>query len=71
MSVTVETTYHSPSSYPTFPTAEDYHIDGHGNLILSTGRCQPVAVFAAGKWISAMITPNRDAKGRFAKRGES
>lgn len=70
MSITVETTYQSRSDFPTFPTAEDYHIDDRGNLILSTGRCQPVAVFASGRWMSAIVTPNRDAQGRFTKRGD-
>ena len=68
MSVTVHTTYQSRDDYPTFPTAEDYHVDGGGNLILNTGRCQSVAVFAAGRWMAAVVTPNRDARGRFAKR---
>jgi hypothetical protein len=69
MSVTVETTYQGRDDFPTFPTADDYTIDPAGNLILSTGRCQPVAVFAAGRWMCAKVTPNRDEHGRFAKRG--
>ena len=69
MSITVETTYHSRADFPTVPAAEDYTIDPAGNLILSTGRCQPVAVFAAGRWMSAHVTPNRGPDGRFAKRG--
>lgn len=69
MSITVETTYHSRADFPVFPTAEDYHVDDRGNLILSTSRCQPVAVFAAGKWMAAHVIPNRDQHGRFAKRG--
>lgn len=69
MSITVETTYQSREDFPTFPTAEDYTIDDRGNLILSTGRCQPVAVFAAGKWLAAKVAPNRGADGKFVKRG--
>lgn len=69
MSILVETTYQSPANFPVFPTAEDHMVDPAGNLILSTGCCQPVAIFAAGRWMAAKIVPNRDRRGRFAKRG--
>jgi hypothetical protein len=60
-----------------FQAATDYTVDPHGNLFLFTNRCQPVAVFAAGTWKSAVVVPsrgaevvpNRGADGRFVKRG--
>lgn len=70
MSITVETTYQNRADFPTFPTADDYRVDEYGNLTLVTNLCNPVAVFAAGRWMSAKVTPNRDAHGRFAKRAE-
>lgn len=63
--IEVTTTY--SSGVESFPAAADYLIDGSGNLILSTGRCQPIAAFAAGKWLKVNVIPNRDARGRFAK----
>lgn len=68
MSVTVYCTHTSPP-LQTFRQADEYMIDGHGNLILSTSRCGQVAVIAAGSWRSAKVNPNRDEHGRFAKRG--
>lgn len=52
----------------TFATGEEYHVDDRGNLVISTGRCQQVATVSAGYWKYITITPNRDAKGRFAKK---
>lgn len=65
MAVQVHTPYTSEPH--TFQLADDYMVEG-GVLILSTGRCGPVAVFAAGRWSRAEIVRNRDASGRFAKR---
>lgn len=52
-----------------FLAATDYTVDPYGNLFLVTNLCQPVAMFAAGKWKYAKVVPNRGADGRFVKRG--
>ncbi len=67
MAVHVHTGYTSPDKPHKYPLADEYMVDG-GVLILSTGRCGPVAMFAAGHWSRAEIVRNRDASGRFAKR---
>lgn len=52
-----------------FQAATEYTVDPHGNLSLFTTRCQPVAMFAAGKWKFVKTVPSRGPDGRFAKRG--
>ena len=65
--VVVPTEAYSDDEIHTFPTATDYTVDPYGNLSLFTNRCQPVAMFAAGRWKVAAVVPNRGADGRFVK----
>lgn len=67
MAVHVHTPYTNPAAPHAYPKADEYTVDD-GFLILSTGRCVQVAVFAPGHWTRAEVVPTRDASGRFAKR---
>jgi hypothetical protein len=69
MSAKVVTSWSSPSDGIELARAEEFHIDPAGNLMLSTGRCEQVAAFAAGKWLSVEMVPHRGRDGRFVKRG--
>lgn len=68
MAIHVHTPYTSPSAPHKYPKADEYMIDDNGFLILSTGRCGQVAVFAPGHFTRAEVVQTRGADGRFAKR---
>ncbi|GAS94383.1 uncharacterized protein RMCC_1349 [Mycolicibacterium canariasense] len=68
MAVHVHTGYTSPKEPHRHPLADDYTVTPEGVLILSTGRCGSVAVYAPGHWTRAEIVRNRGADGRFVKR---
>lgn len=61
-------TVHWGATEWSFPSADQYNIDGSGYLHLTTTYGNQVATFKPDVWSRVVITPSRGANGRFVKR---